>query len=256
VSISEPFIRSDKASLPTVARRLLGVTAHQQEIVEWRQDDYAPLRGWREAVEALGVLVIQAGPVPVQTMRGFASLEPAALPAILLNNKDHPKARAFTLLHELAHLILSRRGASVGAQTKRWCESFAGQVLMPASRLGEVCRASSSATALGRIHDVARTFNVTPLAAAVRITRASLVTREAGGASIGAIQNRHEEDDETSSSGGSYYLNQVSRFGPGYLGLVFAALDAGTITLPTASTLLDGVKVKNFRELRSHIESR
>jgi len=93
-------------ALPKLVRVALGVDREAQQ--SWSQDPYAPLRGWRDAVEALGVLVMQQGPVAVDEMRGFASIEPESLPAILLNSKDDPRARAFTLLHELGHLALTR----------------------------------------------------------------------------------------------------------------------------------------------------
>jgi len=199
---------------------------------------------------------MQDGPVAVDEMRGFASIEPREVPAILVNNKDDPRARAFTIVHELGHLILARRGERVGRHTERWCEEFAGQVLMPTDWLAEEFAASGSGTALGRVQDVARAFHVTPLAAAVRVGRTGLVSRSEAGAVIGEIRGRWREDNEKDEGGGSYYVNQVARFGPGYLKLVFSALDTQAVTLPTASALLDGVKVRYFESLRAQLEGR
>ena len=42
-------------------------------------------------------------------MRGF-SIAARLLPAIVLNIKDSPYARVFTLIHELAHVILQEEG--------------------------------------------------------------------------------------------------------------------------------------------------
>jgi Zn-dependent peptidase ImmA (M78 family) len=257
LAASERLVRTDKESLSAEVRELLGVSREEQ--ASWSQDDYGPFRGWRAAVERLGVLVMQAGGVPVEEMRGFASIEPAEVPAILVNNKDDPRARAFTVLHEFGHVVLARRGESVGPATERWCESFAGSVLMPSDWLREEFDASKARTTFGRVRDVARAFHVTPLAAAVRITRAGLVSRDEGGGVIGAIQRRGQERDEEEDGGGrggNYYLNQVSWFGPSYLRLVFAALDNQVLTLPAASGLLNGVKVKNFARLRDELEAR
>ena len=233
---------------------MLGVDRDAQR--NWSHDPYAPLRGWRDAVEALGVLVMQEGPVEVDEMRGFASIEPASLPAILLNSKDDPRARAFTLLHELGHLVLSRRGERVGPKTERWCDRFAGQVLMPTDWLRDEF-ASSSGSTLDRVRVVARSFHVTPLAAAVRITHVGLVSDDEGGAAIGWIRARPKRSDEDDGPrGGDYYKNKVANFGPGYLGLVFSALDTQAITVPTATALLDGVKVKNLERLREELDRR
>jgi Zn-dependent peptidase ImmA (M78 family) len=251
---SAAFVGGPRQSLPDTAREVLGIDREAQ--ISWSNDPYAPLRGWRDAVEALGVLVMQGGPVEVTEMRGFASIEPASLPAILLNSKDDPRARAFTLVHELGHLVLSRRGEKVGPQTERWCDRFAGQVLMPTEWLREEFGSSSGST-LDRVRGLARTFHVTPLAAAVRITQVGLVSEGDGGAAIGWIRTRYKPSGEDEGSrGGDYYKNQVARFGPGYLGLVFSALDSQAITLPTATALLDGVKVKNLERLREELGTR
>jgi Zn-dependent peptidase ImmA (M78 family) len=173
-------------------------------------------------------------------MRGFASIEPASVPAILVNNNDDPRARAFTLMHELGHVILAARGEHVGPRTERWCESFAGHVLMPSAWLREAWSRSMANTSLGQIRDVARSFRMSPRAAAVRITRAGLISPEEGGALIGHMQSRWQESEEERQPGGNYYFNQLNKFGPGYLRLVFTALDNQAVTLPTASSLLEG----------------
>jgi Zn-dependent peptidase ImmA (M78 family) len=254
IESSARFIGGQRLSLPEIVRDVLRVDRETQR--NWSQDAYAPLRGWRDAVEALGVLVMQEGPVAVDEMRGFASIDPASLPAILLNSKDDPRARAFTLLHELGHVVLSRRGERVGPETERWCDRFAGQVLMPTDWLRDEFEASSGST-LDRIRSVARSFHVTPLAAAVRITHVGLVSEDEGGAAIGWIRARFKTSDEDDGPrGGDYYKNKVARFGPGYLGLVFSALDSQAITLPTATALLDGVKVKNLERLREELDRR
>ncbi len=241
LTASERLVGAQKDGLPAAVREVLGVSRTEQ--ASWSQDEYAPFRGWRAAVERLGVLVMQAGGVPVEEMRGFASIEPAEVPAILVNNKDDPRARAFTVLHELGHVVLARRGEPVGPATERWCESFAGRVLMPSEWLREEWEAAGTTTTFSRVRAVARAFHVTPLAAAVRITRAGLVSRDEGGAVIGQIQQRgreREDEEDGGRDGGNYYLNQISWFGPSYLRLVFAALDNQAVTLPAASSLLDG----------------
>ena len=86
------FKTDDLSALPETAREILAVSDEEQKA--WR-DGYAALRGWRDAVEALGVPVMQNGSMPVEAMRGFASIDPI-VPAIVLNSKDDPRARAFT----------------------------------------------------------------------------------------------------------------------------------------------------------------
>lgn len=254
VDVADEFASASRKTLAETARRALGVARAEQR--DWGSDQYAPLRGWRAAIERLGVLVMQDGPVAVEEMRGFASVEPSAAPAILVNSKDDPRARAFTIVHELGHVLLALRGEAARGDTERWCDEFAGEVVMPTAWLDEELSKASAASALGRVEAIAHTFHVTPLAAAVRIARAKLLPRDEIDAVIQEIRGRWRGDDRETKTGGDYYKNQVARFGPGYLGLVFSALDAQVVTLPTASALLDGVKVKYFEPLRDQLEGR
>lgn len=255
VEVSKSFLAMPADMLASVAREVLGVSREEQR--EWKQDNHAPLRGWRDAMEHLGVLVLQEGPVSVDDMRGFASIEPASVPAILVNSKDDPRARAFTAIHEFGHLLLALRGEKAwSSETERWCDEFAGEVVMPTDWLAEEVAASSGPT-LQRVEDAARAFHVTPLAAAVRIARTELMPADQINTAIAEIRRRWKgEREKTAAGGGSYYRNQISKFGRGYLGLVFSALDAQVVTLPAASALLDGVKVKNFESLRERFEER
>lgn len=253
---AQRFLNVPRDSLPNVARDALGVSREDQQ-ENWPRDGFAPFRAWRAAVEKLGILVMQQGPVPVEEMRGFASIEPPAVPAILVNNKDDPRARAFTVLHELGHVILAVRGEQVGQQTERWCESFAGRVLMPGAWLRGEWDASLADNSLGRVRDIARAFRVTPRAAAVRASHVGVLPGKEAGVLIGHMQSRWQErEEEEQQTGGNYHFNQINKFGPGYLRLVFAALDNQAVTLPTASALLEGVKVKRFERLRNELEGR
>ncbi len=255
LDVLERFATAPRNSLPEVAREVMGVSREDQR--GWTQDPYASFRGWRAAIEGLGILVMQEGPVPVEQMRGFASIEPPEIPAIFVNNKDDPRARAFTVVHEFGHIVLSGRGEPIGEPTERWCEEFAGQVVMPTNWFAEAFHSSEATSTLGRVEDMARVFGVTPLAAAVRVSRTGLITRDEAAATIAQIQRRWKGGDENDEGGGgSYYVNQVARFGPSYLRLVFTALDTQAVTLPTASALLDGVKVKYFEPLRDRLEGR
>lgn len=249
---SRRLLSVDRGQLPATTREVLGVPFEEQE--SW-PDGYAALRAWRDAVEQLGVPVMQSGSLPVDAMRGFASLH-EQVPAILVNTKDDPRARAFTVVHELGHLVLAANGEPVGQHTEPWCNDFAGEVLMPPNRLEDVYRDTARRhSLLERVEDVARTFTVTPLAAAVRIARAGLAPDLGINAAIENIRARGLSTPRR-SGGGDYYINQIAGLGPGYIRLVFDALDNQAVTYPTASALLGGVKVNNFAKLREQLQRR
>lgn len=86
------------------------------------------------AIERRGIFVTQVSGISVSEMRGFC-LPHAYYPMIVLNGKDYPAPRAFTLLHELIHVILGNECicndpfAAHGQEA--YCNSIAAAALMP-----------------------------------------------------------------------------------------------------------------------------
>lgn len=110
-------------------RKLLRVSFKQQERIKKE----SLLNFWREKIEDLGTLVFSASLIDLKVMRGF-SIDKNPLPIIVLNSKDHHKARIFTLFHEFTHLLLHSGGiCDLGEQNKIevFCNAVAGEVLVP-----------------------------------------------------------------------------------------------------------------------------
>jgi Zn-dependent peptidase ImmA (M78 family)/transcriptional regulator with XRE-family HTH domain len=246
------FVARDHASLPHVARDALGIGREEQ--TSW-SEKYAPLRAWTDAVETQGVLVMQDGTMSVDDMRGFASID-AAVPVVVANTKDDPRARAFTVIHEFGHLVLVANGVPPDRHTEQWCNEFAGEVLMPSDWLAEAFDESAARSLLGRVEQVAKTFSVTPLAAAVRLRTTRSVPERDGDEVINEIRSRGREAVRAPGGGGDYYLKQIAGLGPRFIQLVFSALDSQAVTYPVASTLLAGVKVNHFERLRDQLGRR
>lgn len=118
-------------------RKLLGVSISEQNA--W-YEKYTALRNWVSMCEDLGLMVFQTGSVDVDEMRGFAITDDLA-PAVMINAKDAPRARIFTLLHELVHVFLGESGVSSiavslakktsDAKTEIFCNAVAGEILVP-----------------------------------------------------------------------------------------------------------------------------
>lgn len=124
------FISSNIIEVGQPIRNLLNVDLNEQKKL---QGEYAVLNFWREKFENVGILVFQAPMIHLNQMRGF-SIDDFPLPIIVLNSKDHPKARVFTLFHELAHLLLRSGGiCDLGEQNKIeiFCNAVAGETLVP-----------------------------------------------------------------------------------------------------------------------------
>ena len=238
-------------ALPELARQILGIGFDEQ--TSWRDSSgYTALRQWTDAVESLGILVMQDGTLPVEMMRGFAAMQPL-VPVIVVNTQDDARARAFTIIHELGHLYLDALGEWVGPETEPWCDDFAGEVLMPRGWMENVLTGLRSRRPLDAVDELALTFGVTPYAAAVRVAIAGLWDQPVIDGVIDEVRTR---EPRSRGSGGDYYWRQIGRVGPAFVRLVFNALDSQAVTYPAASSLLDGVKVSNFDKLRNYIDRR
>ncbi len=108
----------------------------------WRDPRVAFL-AWRGRIEALGVLVFQASAIERDEASGFAYWADT-LPFIVVNRKDVYTRRTFSLLHELAHLMLHQSGVSEldidaprpaeDAKIEIFCNQVAAAALMPRSQ--------------------------------------------------------------------------------------------------------------------------
>ena len=93
-------------------------------------------------LEQYDVLVFQAAKIDPAEMRGL-SLAYETMPIIVLNRKEEPAARLFTLIHELVHVVTRTSGvcnetterSKTDNELERFCNGIAGKVLVP---LGEL----------------------------------------------------------------------------------------------------------------------
>ncbi|MBA3323667.1 MAG: ImmA/IrrE family metallo-endopeptidase [Pyrinomonadaceae bacterium] len=113
-------------------RDLLQISFERQVRIK---SDYEALRFWRDAIEARGVLVFQAS-ISKREMRGF-SIWDAPLPISVVNTKDSPYGRVFTMVHELTHLMLRSGGlCDLGENNiEVFCNAVAGETLVPSEFL-------------------------------------------------------------------------------------------------------------------------
>ena len=95
----------------------------------------------REKIESMNIFVLQSN-MPITEARGF-SLTDQFPRIIVVNSADDVKPRTFTLLHEYAHVLLKKDGiclpnsenfdsnSNKTQQIEKWCNAFAGSLLMP-----------------------------------------------------------------------------------------------------------------------------
>jgi Zn-dependent peptidase ImmA (M78 family) len=104
------------------------------------KDHITAFRAWRSRIEELGVLVFQASRLEESEASGYAFWA-EELPFIAVNSKDAYPRRTFSLLHELAHLMLHQSGVSDlepdaprpanDQRVEIFCNQVAAAALMP-----------------------------------------------------------------------------------------------------------------------------
>lgn len=132
-------------------RRKLGLAGrHPAESGDRMGRSYDVLR---DIVESRNVFVFETA-AKLGEMRGLSL--PGRRPCvILLNSRDSPADKSFTLMHEYGHLLLGKgglcapfmRGPGPPATVESWCNKFAWSVLMP---LSEFLRAHDDLTDMER----------------------------------------------------------------------------------------------------------
>ena len=126
---------------------------------------YEALHQWKAAVERIGALVFQTEKLPVTEARGF-SLSFDVVPVIVLNSQESVRGRIFTLMHELAHLLLRSGGVcdlhddepspSENDRVEVFCNRVAGAILVPPESLAQSLRDEGLATERAWEYDALR----------------------------------------------------------------------------------------------------
>lgn len=137
----EGSLKDDPESLGASVRDALVVSYDEQSKL---REARLSFNYWRTILESAGILVFQAADAELPAMRGF-SLSLFPMPIVVVNRKDSYTGRVFTMLHELAHIILRTSGicdlddrpgrAPEEEQTEVFCNHFAGACLVPAANL-------------------------------------------------------------------------------------------------------------------------
>lgn len=161
-------------------RAFFGIQVNTQK--SWG-DVYESWNAWRSSVEAKNILVFQSRDIAIEEMRGF-SFSARPFPVIVVNSKDKPVARIFTLIHEFAHIALGEDGIcnlSEGKQVAEiYCNAVAGAVLVPAASLMQEPEVVNNAERHWNdelIEALANRYKVSRLVIVRRLESLSLITR-------------------------------------------------------------------------------
>lgn len=245
-------------------REALRVTAAEQK--GWR-NEYEAWRTWRDRAEDLGLLVFQVAGVDWREMRGVALFrEP--LPVVGVNSKEHPLSRAFTLLHETAHLMLANGGDERPAaeenrteagwrELERFADAVAAAALMPGDALlaePEVRRHRGAEWRTDEIRALAGRYHVGSLALMTRLVNLRQTTWEFYHEWRTDWEQRWFNRPKKPSTGGPSRVETIlSRVGPTYAALVLDSLERDLISPLAAADALD-LKPQFFADLKQELQ--
>jgi Zn-dependent peptidase ImmA (M78 family) len=223
--------------------------------VEYRsaQDAFGYLRAM---IEAKGIFVLLAGDcghwstqIDVTVFRGFAIADSLA-PFIVVNDQDAKAAWSFTLLHELAHLLLGETGVSGGAPQagiEQLCNDTAAAVLLAPDEISALTL-TGGAGDIAEINALADQARVSRTMVAYQLFRADRITfRRWEGLRdqfrTEWLANRESTRDRNRSQNGGpdWYKVRRHRLGTALLAVARQGIADGSLT-PTRAGRMLGVK--------------
>ena len=235
-------------------RNRLGVTIDDQR--GW-QSKYDGFNAWRAAVERLGVLVFQTGATPslrvdTNEARGFSIAE-HPFPVVVANGGDRPTARSFTLLHEVAHILLRNGGIcdfhhmeaprSQVDLVEVFCNRVAGAVLVPTNALlsTDIVQEHGRDPAWSdeELAVLARRFWVSREVALRRLLIVGRTNRKFYEGWRREQEDRYPEREDLSEPHLKTPVRVVRRHGRLFPSLVLAGFDESMLTAHEASVFLD-----------------
>lgn len=245
--------RSMEDGVPSVLasiRETLGMTLADFRKAPTEKDAFQILRARAEAV---GVFVLLEGNLgshhtnmDADVFRGFALADPVA-PFAVVNPNDHPRAWAFTLLHELAHIWLGRTAVSGGVpelSIEQFCNDVASEYLLPKDELStiRIPRTQTTSAVANIVADFARHRNVSDSMVAYRLYRMDMLTHADWQALSSNYRDkwmaRHEDESRKNQHGPDYYVVRRYRLGKRMLEVVGPLLASGELTTTRAARLL------------------
>ena len=227
-------------------------------------DPYAALKFWKQTVEAKGILVCQTSvnthlSVALETVRGFCIAQ-NPVPVIVVNPKDSPYGRIFTLIHELVHIAL---GESVIQNTgfeeanppnldpiEVFCNQVAAEVLVPENELLEIVNLE---TLQEDLPGTSKFFHVSPEVIMRRLLILGIISRR----NYQTYRSRQlaKYRDAPGRSGGAapYHNRLLNTSGEHFARTAFTAYYEKKITRAELASVLSNCDTKHLAKIESTI---
>lgn len=234
-----------------LVREKLGITLEKQ--IDWKSDEHA-LKAWRQAIEECGIFVFKDA-FKQKEISGFCLID-ENFPIILINNSTTKTRQIFSLMHELAHLLLDMNGiskfdssyinqlSSTNRKIEQFCNAVAAEILIPEQDFREQVKRLPSNVEQAteeQFSDLAQRYGVSREAVLRRLLDKNYVSR--------SFYNEKSRiwtaQLKKTGSGGDWYRNQKTYISERFAGEVIGRHYRQQISLEQAAELL-GLKPKNY----------
>lgn len=266
-----PFVASASkehgaAIVAGAIRSALGITAEHQTLAKGPAGLFSLLR---EAAERIGVYVLLAGDlgsyhsdISEEVFRGVALADDVA-PFVVINDNDAMPARAFTLVHELAHIWIGASGVSGPLRglpdnvIERLCNNVAGEFLLPSEAVPDMShlRGANVQLVLGATERIADVWNISQGAVTYRFAQKNWIPPDVASDLFRLFAERWRREKQRTratrspdETGPSYYVVRRNRLGAALLSVVRRALQGEAITHTKAARIL-GVSPSSVEQL-------
>lgn len=222
-------------------------------------DSGKALNSWVRAVEDKGVMVLQTNRIAVREMRGF-SISEWPFPVIALNGSDTVRARLFTLIHEVAHILVNAGGLCDlhehrskprdEDQIELFCNRVAASALMPEAAIVNLPEVSDADEArdwtLEELARLSRPFGVSSEAFLLRLVSLERATWDLYQRRKPELEAQYEEAKrlqrlrrQERGGGPSYYVVKARNLGHAYVVSVLEAFHSRAISSLDVADYLD-----------------
>ena len=211
----------------------------------------------RDKIESLGVLVLKRSDITDLAVRGICFF---AIPLpIIVFGKESPGAQAFTLAHELGHVLLGNSAVSgppsLGGKSDHhaiedWCNRFASAFLAPRTALSAMFPKPNSAAPdiePSLLSDLAEKFAMSRHAMLIRLINLGYVQSQFYWKTMRPRFLQEEREYESFGRPKYYGKRYINRKGNYYTGLVMSAWSSGQIG---AHNAVEYMGIKHFKHIQ------
>ena len=262
-SAPQVTLELSKADAPErAAQEIREFLQFNTELLQQCNDDRSALKFWRKIVEETGILVCQTSvnshlSLELETVRGFCIAQ-KPLPVIVVNPKDSPYGRIFTIVHELVHIALGksvvqnmelRQARPPDNPTEVFCNEVAAGVLVPKDELSEEVNLHTLETDLPQI---SKYFRVSPEVIMRRLLTLDRISLKDYRAYRNSLLEKYKESSPT-GGGAPYHHRLLNAAGEHFARTAFTAYYEEKITLADLASAFSKCDPKHLFEIEGVI---